>query len=712
MRKHKKKHQLVISIITSILAILFFSAVIFSQRQLPFITRNIKKDIAFFLYKIKAPFEKKEFQYEYAHGVPVLVYHGLIDTPDRFNTTPSIFLDQMLSLKKAGYETISPLEFIDFIESNKPVPKKSFLLTFDDGRKDSYYQADPILKLLGYKAVMFIATHQSLDKEDSDYYLTKQEVVSMAQSGRWFIESHAVQSEGGFIPIDPVGNTGYFLSNRKWLVNEGRLENHEEYTNRVIYEISSSKDQIKKSIGITPTLFSYPFTDYGQGSLNQFAPKKMILEQVSKSYSGAFRQIWPWDQEYLYNIIGEKKNLLKRFETPSDMSGKQLVELFDQGQIKELPFEDTFSRQVGWKSLWGEVVVEGVFNNLNLKRKEVADGAFTFLDGSNLWKNYAFSAQAVVPEDSMLSLLFRFKDTKNYTRCTFSKEYTSIEQFIDGKMFQLAKEKQLKPLSGNSLFRADIYNKSVACYIDDVRIISATTKSNSPTFGGIGMSLWKSTKDGISIKKVQVVSLEKPLSGSDVNKYTSSLEKKNLIVEQKGQPEKIRTVLFNNIFIVKSVWGGLELLDNFLSVFSGDKNTSSTVIIPRNNGDKSSSMVVKFESIQGEIFSLIAGYTDSKNYVSCSFHNNFYKSSVRLDKIVNGKVTQIARVPVFLRVKQIKDVPFQIATNGNNVTCGANGTIILNETIHDLPKEGSFGIGVWDKIKNNASVLIREIYFN
>ncbi len=73
-----------------------------------------------------------------ALSVPVLLYHGIVPESDRFSITEEVFKDQMFALKKAGYSTITLNEFYGFIHEGKSLPDKSFLLTFDDGRLDSY----------------------------------------------------------------------------------------------------------------------------------------------------------------------------------------------------------------------------------------------------------------------------------------------------------------------------------------------------------------------------------------------------------------------------------------------------------------------------------------------------------------------------------------------------------------------------------------------
>src|SRR5688572_19967034 len=78
-------------------------------------------------------------------GIPVLLYHGIVRKPDRFNMTMEVFKDQMFALKRAGYRTVTLHDFQSFMRGEMELPAKSFLLTFDDGRADSYEGAEPIL---------------------------------------------------------------------------------------------------------------------------------------------------------------------------------------------------------------------------------------------------------------------------------------------------------------------------------------------------------------------------------------------------------------------------------------------------------------------------------------------------------------------------------------------------------------------------------------
>jgi hypothetical protein len=96
-----------------------------------------------------------------ATDVPVLLYHGVVAKSDRFSLTADQLKEQLFALKKAGYQTIRLTDFEAWKKGERELAARSFLLTFDDGRNDSYDGADPLLKALDFTAVMFVATHLS-----------------------------------------------------------------------------------------------------------------------------------------------------------------------------------------------------------------------------------------------------------------------------------------------------------------------------------------------------------------------------------------------------------------------------------------------------------------------------------------------------------------------------------------------------------------------
>lgn len=113
----------------------------------------------------------------YADKVTVLMYHHIIPkdqlqkqhfTEDGklvdMVVTLEEFTKQMNYLKKQNYTVLSLKEFELFMTKQKKVPAKSVLITIDDGYKNVFEFAYPVLKKHGFYAVHFIITGSITDK--------------------------------------------------------------------------------------------------------------------------------------------------------------------------------------------------------------------------------------------------------------------------------------------------------------------------------------------------------------------------------------------------------------------------------------------------------------------------------------------------------------------------------------------------------------------
>jgi peptidoglycan/xylan/chitin deacetylase (PgdA/CDA1 family) len=174
--------------------------------------------------------------------VPVLMYHYIRINPIAsdglgygLSVTPADFAAQMQWLVTNGYHTVFPSELNAAMTQNAPLPTKPIVLTFDDGYRDFYDQAWPVLKQYGLKASSAVITNFA-DKGDrgDTLYMNWNMIRELDQSGMVEIASHT-QSHPDLTHLSAA---------QRWA------------------ELSGSKDLIEQHLGHSCTAFVYPSGRY------------------------------------------------------------------------------------------------------------------------------------------------------------------------------------------------------------------------------------------------------------------------------------------------------------------------------------------------------------------------------------------------------------------------------------------------------------------
>jgi peptidoglycan/xylan/chitin deacetylase (PgdA/CDA1 family) len=95
--------------------------------------------------------------------VPILMYHRVnvvsSSTPAitrRLTVHPAVFAQQMRWLRSHGYHTITQRQLFDALMCGRALPRKPILITFDDGYRDTYRKASPVLARLGMRATAYV----------------------------------------------------------------------------------------------------------------------------------------------------------------------------------------------------------------------------------------------------------------------------------------------------------------------------------------------------------------------------------------------------------------------------------------------------------------------------------------------------------------------------------------------------------------------------
>ena len=681
-----------------------------------------------------------------AANIPVLVYHGITKNNDGINISADRFREHMFALKKAGYTAITIQDFYDFIQQKKDLPPKSFLLTFDDGRKDSFYEADPILQVLNYHAVMFVITKYSLSNTPDNYYLTREELKLMQSSGRWDIQAHT-QNGHDIYSISSNGKEGHFFTNRIWLSDKNRLESEEEYTRRITTDFRGAKEDIEKNLGIQSISFAFPFGDYGQNITNVKNAEKIVTEEARKEYKLAFYQTWP-ENGYRANVP-EKEFLNRRISVEPAWSGNELISLLKSVEDKKLPFHTEFKNpDTSWLSMWGSLDIKD--RGLDLRASKGSSGAATLLDGSQLWKNYFFTTHIDWQKGQSVSLMAHFKDNDNFTVCDFLPDTVRIEQTIHGLEIKLAEEKTAFMFPQHDMnIGISVNQNQIQCFIGNTLVAEANISENLNQ-GGVGLKIWDSSIENseIIIKSVSVVDIdeqqtflrglpsyqrvnnkeqqiittinptpnpviiEKPKESIIPTEQYKPLENFPIIhlINEDGTSKIYDSNFLNNSFEWKNIFGNL-LFENGTMILRTDERTNSSLVILNGSQEWTNYKATsEIEWNKAGSVSLIGRYQDAKNYTSCSYTG--YGAQVLLGTFTNGKVQTIAnsgRLQISY-IKPWESVRVGIEVRGREVSCMLNGEVVLHSMLDSVPNHGSFGLKTWDPIIGNTSIKIKYVH--
>jgi peptidoglycan/xylan/chitin deacetylase (PgdA/CDA1 family) len=95
--------------------------------------------------------------------VPILMYHRINVPPataspiERGLTVhPADFARQMRWLKRHGYRTVTQRQLFAALLRRRPLGRRPIMITFDDGYRDVFYKAAPVLSKLAMRATAYV----------------------------------------------------------------------------------------------------------------------------------------------------------------------------------------------------------------------------------------------------------------------------------------------------------------------------------------------------------------------------------------------------------------------------------------------------------------------------------------------------------------------------------------------------------------------------
>jgi len=226
--------------------------------------------------------------------IPVLVWHGIGSDRDGYSVSQAEFARQIDLLKRLGYESISTRQWAEFRAGKTAgLPAKPILLTFDDGRLDSFRGADAVLERAGMRAAIFVITEEI--EQGNLFYLSWDELLKMRDSGRWDIEPHAHAGHNR-LAAAADGTAAPFYAARRYTRSKG-LETLPEWEMRVSSDLFRVRE-VFANHAIEPNAFAVPYGDYGQRDGNDAAIPGLLSGLLTRQFGNWFVQADDNDPEF------------------------------------------------------------------------------------------------------------------------------------------------------------------------------------------------------------------------------------------------------------------------------------------------------------------------------------------------------------------------------------------------------------------------------
>lgn len=119
--------------------------------------------------------------------VPIFVYHsvrahikGESKLQDAYDVTPELLEEELKYLRDGDYTTITFADVKANFDHGTPLPPKPVILSFDDGWRNEYEYAFPLLKKYNMRGTFFIFTNPIGRK---DHWVTWEEIKEMEAAG-------------------------------------------------------------------------------------------------------------------------------------------------------------------------------------------------------------------------------------------------------------------------------------------------------------------------------------------------------------------------------------------------------------------------------------------------------------------------------------------------------------------------------------------------
>ncbi len=187
--------------------------------------------------------QQSEKQSTHSPQVAILQYHHVDkSTPEVTSVSPETFEKHMKYISE--HHTVVPLkDAIEAIRSNTSLPDKAIAITFDDGFKNIYENAHPVLKRYNFPYTIFI-NPENISRSPSE--LSWEQIEEM----------------------EDIADFANHTMDHIHLLEKKAGESESQWLERVMANINQAESILSKKLGYSLKYLAYPFGEFNQSLQN------------------------------------------------------------------------------------------------------------------------------------------------------------------------------------------------------------------------------------------------------------------------------------------------------------------------------------------------------------------------------------------------------------------------------------------------------------
>lgn len=198
---------------------------------------------------------------EQVQSVPILCYHRFSGSvassvggmAGKMVVSSTNFAQQLDWLARNDYHVIRLSQLLGFLEGRKPLPKRSVVITIDDGYESVHRHALPALRKHGFPATVFVYT----DFIGAGDALSWAQLQELDASGLIDVEAHS--------------------KSHRNLIERAAGETDAAYRQAIEAETRVPREQIERRLGHKVRAFAYPYGDANEAVLEALGRQPYTL---------------------------------------------------------------------------------------------------------------------------------------------------------------------------------------------------------------------------------------------------------------------------------------------------------------------------------------------------------------------------------------------------------------------------------------------------